>query len=72
VVILIVIRWVMDVLSRTKYNKYTYLVGLFIVTTQIASSVAEATFFHFVTAALCFILPVLFDESAPQKDQSTP
>lgn len=60
-VVLIVIRWVKDILNRTKNNKYTYLAGLFVVVTQIASSAAEATFFHFVTVGLCFILPVLFD-----------
>ena len=64
---LVVLRWSKDILARTKYDKYAYLAGLFIVATQVSASVATATFFHFVTVALCFLLPILFDDSEPKK-----
>ena len=65
-VVLIVVRWVKDILSRTKGNKYSYLAGFFVVVTQVASSAAEATFFHFVTAGICFIIPILFEDSTSE------
>lgn len=68
VMILIVARWVRDLLSRTRYDKYAYLAGLFICMTQVSSSIATATFFHFVTVAICFLLPILFDDSEPKKE----
>ena len=64
----VVIRWVRDLLNRTKYDKFAYLAGLFVAATQVSASVATATFFHFVTLALCFILPILFDDSTPKKE----
>lgn len=60
---LILICWVRDVLSRTRYNKYVYLAGLFICLTQLSASIATATFFHFVTVGIFFLLPLLFDDS---------
>lgn len=65
-VVLIVVRWVKDILSRTKGNKYSYLAGFFVVVTQVASSAAEATFFHFVTVGICFIIPILFEDSTSE------
>lgn len=68
VMILIVLRWVRDLLNRTRYDKYAYLAGLFICLTQVSGSIATATFFHFVTVGICFLLPILFDDSAPKKE----
>ena len=67
--ILVVIRWVRDILGRTKYDKYAYLAGLFIAATQVSSSIATATFFHFVTVGVCFLLPILYNDSAPKKER---
>lgn len=67
---MVIIFWAKEVLSRTKYSSYTYLAGLFVVLTQVASSAAEATFFLFVTEGLFFILPILFDDSTSQTEKS--
>lgn len=68
VMIFVVVRWVRDLLSRTKYNRYAYVVGLFIALTQVSASIATATFFHFVTLALCFILPLAFEDDAARNE----
>ena len=65
---LVVFRWAKDILARTKYNNYAYLAGLFIVATQVSASAATATFFHFVTLAVCFLLPILYNDSDPKKE----
>lgn len=68
VMLLIVYRWVRDLLKRTQYNKYAYLVGLFVVLTQVSASIATATFFHFVTLALCFVLPIAFEDNTTKQE----
>ena len=68
IMILIIARWARDILLRTKKDKFPYLAGLFIVLTQVSSSIATATFFHFVTVGVCFILPILFDGNALKKE----
>ena len=68
VMIMIVARWAKDLLSRAKYDKYAYLAGLFIVMTQVSASIASPTFFHFITVGVCFLLPILFDDSNLNKE----
>lgn len=55
----VVLLWCKDLLRRTKGNKYDYFLALFICITQVSSSAATATFFHFVTVGLMFLLPLL-------------
>ena len=66
--VLAVGQWVRDLLSRTRYDKYAYLAALFIAISHVSSSVATATFFHFVTVGIFFLLPILFDDSDPKKE----
>lgn len=61
--VMVVIQWCVDIIKRTRFDKFSYLAGLFMVVTQVASSTMEATFFNFVTVALCFIMPVMFEDS---------
>ena len=60
--VLVVVFWVRDVAKKSAVNPYAYLVGLFICMTQLSASIATATFFHFVTVAVMFMLPLAFDE----------
>lgn len=50
-----------DILARAKINRYAYLGALFILVTQLSASVATATFFHFVTVGLFFMIPLLYE-----------
>ena len=61
VMIYLIYCWCMDILNRSKYNRYCYLAAIFIAVTQVSSSVATATFFHFVTVGLAFLIPLLFE-----------
>lgn len=51
-----------EILKRTRYSNVTYLAGLFICITQVSSSIATATFFHFVTVGTFFLVPLLFQK----------
>ena len=66
--IMIVFRWGKDTLSRACHDKFSYLAALFIVLSLVSSSIASPTFFHFVTVGVCFLLPILFDDSNPKKE----
>lgn len=61
VLIVILVYWTRDLLKRSMNNKYAYLAGLFVAITQLSSSIATATFFHFVTVGIMFITPLIFD-----------
>lgn len=52
-----------DMLKRAKSNHYAFFAAVFICITQVVSSIATATFFHFITVGLFFLMPLLFDES---------
>lgn len=62
IVVALIVYMVMDILKRSKYNRYCYLAGLFIAVTQVISSVATATFFNFVTLSIFFMVPLMFDD----------
>lgn len=63
VMLVIIVCWVKDVLKRAGKNRYAYLAALFICITQVSSSIATSTFFHFVTVGIVFLVPLIFDES---------
>lgn len=52
-----------DILKKAEGNKYRFFSAMFVIITQVTSSVATATFFHFVTVGLFFLVPLLFDET---------
>ena len=60
--IVLVIIMCSDMLKRSKCNDFVYLSGLFICVTQVSSSIATATFFHFVTVGLFFIVPLMLEK----------
>ncbi|MCR5837304.1 MAG: hypothetical protein K6G88_12440 [Lachnospiraceae bacterium] len=60
-------QWVFDVLKKTRYNKYTFVAGIFIAVTQVVSSIATATFFNFVTVAIFFMIPLIFSDDIKQQ-----
>ncbi|MBQ7415727.1 MAG: hypothetical protein IJW14_01660 [Oscillospiraceae bacterium] len=62
IMLLIVFCWARDLIMKAKNNKFAYLAALFICITQISASIATATFFHFVTVGIFFLLPLLFEE----------
>lgn len=62
VMILILVCLCLDIIKKSKCDKYAYLAGMFIIITQVSSSIATATFFHFVTLGLFFLVPLLFEE----------
>lgn len=62
VMVLILVCMCLDIIKKSKCDKYAYLAGLFICITQVSSSIATATFFHFVTVGLFFLVPLLFEE----------
>lgn len=62
VMVLILVCICLDIIKKSKCDKYAYLAGLFICITQVSSSIATATFFHFVTVGLFFLVPLLFEE----------
>lgn len=72
IMLLVVYHWARDLLRRVKHEKYAYLAGLFIAITQISSSIATATFFHFVTVGLFFLLPILFDDNTKKQEGGIP
>ena len=57
-----------DILKKTKHNKFCFLAGMFTVFTQVLSSAATATFFHYVTAGLFFVVPLLFGTGFQKKE----
>lgn len=58
----LVVLWAKDVVNHSKGDKYGYMAALFLCAALTSSSVATATFFHFTTVALCFLIPLLFEE----------
>lgn len=64
-VLMVVLLWKLckDVLSKTKTNSFMRVAGIFVVVTQTSSSIATATFFHFVTVSLFFIVPLAFKKN---------
>ena len=61
ILVTILVFWTKDLLKRSMNNQYAYLAALFIAITQLSSSIATATFFHFVTVGIMFITPLMFD-----------
>ena len=73
-VLMIALIWKLckEILLKTKANNYMYLAAIFVVVTQASSSVATATFFHFVTVSLFFIVPLAFqNEEEEETNEST-
>lgn len=63
----ILLFWCKDVLQKVE-DKHSYLLAIFMVVTQVSSSIATATFFHFITVGIVFLLPLIFDDvSLPPK-----
>lgn len=58
-----------DIFKKSKYNNKIYFIAIFICITQIASSLATATFFHYVTASLFFMVPLLFNNTINTNNQ---
>ena len=65
--IYLIYTWCMDILNKSKGNKVGYFAAIFVVVTQVSSSIATATFFHYITVGLCVWIPLLFDESTEKK-----
>ena len=61
--IILLFRVFKDMLKRANKNQYCYFGALFLCVTQVVSSIATATFFHFVTVGLFFLVPLLFDSN---------
>jgi len=62
IMVIVVILWCKDLIRKAKGNKYTYFCALFIVVTMVSASAVTATFFHYVTVGIFFILPLMFIE----------
>lgn len=62
IALMIVLIWKLckEMLIRTKNNRYMHFAAIFVAVTQVSSSVATATFFHFVTVSLFFAAPLMF------------
>lgn len=68
--IVLVYKLCKDILKRTKNDNYMFFAALFIVITQVSSSIATSTFFNPVTVGLFFIVPLMFSDEG-EKHEST-
>lgn len=68
-ILMVLLLWKLfkDILKQAKGDPYSYFLALFICITQVSSSIATATFFHFVTVALFFVVPLIFPVASVEK-----
>ena len=66
--IILIWKLCMDMMRRTNGDRYSHWIILFVCITQVTSSIATATFFHFVTVSLFFIIPLAFSNEEEEKN----
>lgn len=58
--VILVLRMLLSIVRKARHNRFGYMAAIFICITQITASIATATFFHFITVALFFLVPLAF------------
>lgn len=61
----------MDMMRQTNGDRYSHWIILFVCITQVTSSIATATFFHFVTVSPFFIVPLAFPNEEEENNENT-